>query len=177
VGPGRRGGVGVVVSERIQLDLDAFIATEYPKVVAAVGLITGNHQDAADAVQDAIVGFLAKPPTHPVTNLAAWFTVVASNRLRDAYRSAAAQRRALDRMGAPVDSAEDVIALLDRDVLDALRQLPLHQRQVCTLHYLMDQSIETIAEGLGVSEGTVKTHLHRARKALASRLRKEDHLG
>jgi RNA polymerase sigma-70 factor (ECF subfamily) len=169
--------VGVVVSERIQLDLDAFIATEYPKVVAAVGLITGNHQDAADAVQDAIVGFLAKPPTHPVTNLAAWFTVVASNRLRDAYRSAAAQRRALDRMGAPVDSAEDVIALLDRDVLDALRQLPLHQRQVCTLHYLMDQSIETIAEGLGVSEGTVKTHLHRARKALASRLRKEDHLG
>jgi RNA polymerase sigma-70 factor (ECF subfamily) len=80
-------------------------------------------------------------------------------------------------MGAPVVSAEDVIALLDRDVLDALRQLPLHQRQVCTLHYLMDQSIETIAEGLGVSEGTVKTHLHRARKALASRLRKEDHLG
>ena len=36
-------------------------------------------------------------------------------------------------------------------------------------------SVETIAEGLGVSEGTVKTQLHRARKALAARLRKEDH--
>ncbi len=123
------------------------------------------------------MGFLAKPPAHPVTNLAAWFTVVASNRLRDAHRSAAAQRRALERMGTPVDATEDAVVLLDRDVLDALRRLPLHQRQVCALHYLMDQSIETIAEGLGVSEGTVKTQLHRARKALASRLRKEDHLG
>jgi RNA polymerase sigma-70 factor (ECF subfamily) len=48
---------------------------------------------------------------------------------------------------------------------------------VCTLHYLLDQSVESIAEGLGVTEGTIKTQLHRARKALAAQLRKEDHHG
>jgi RNA polymerase sigma-70 factor (ECF subfamily) len=169
--------MSAVITQQVQLDLDAFVANEYPKVVAAVGLITGNRQDAADAVQDAIVGFLAKPPAHPVTNLAAWFTVVASNRVRDGYRSAAAESRASAKLGVPTEAVNDVVNSLDVDVVDALKQLPLQQRQVCTLHYLMDQSIETIAEGLGVSEGTVKTQLHRARKALATRLRKEDHHG
>ncbi len=169
--------MSVAVSERIQLELDAFVATEYPKVVAAVGLITGNRQDAADAVQDAIVGFLAKPPAHPVTNLAAWFTVVASNRVRDGYRSEAAKQRAVAKLGEPVEGMDDAIEMLDIDVMNAIKQLPLQQRQVVTLHYLMDQSVETIAEGLGVSEGTIKTQLHRARKALATRLRKEDHHG
>lgn len=167
----------MVVSEQLQLDLDAFVATEYPKVVAAVGLITGNRQDAADAVQDAIVGFLAKPPAHPVNNLAAWFTVVASNRVKDGYRSEAARQRAVAKLGMPVAETTDAIELLDVDVANALKSLPLQQRQVCALHYLMDQSVETIAEGLGVSVGTVKTQLHRARKALAARLRKEDHRG
>jgi len=169
--------MSVSVKEQVQLDLDAFVANEYPKVVAAVGLITGNRQDAADAVQDAIVGFLAKPPAHPVTNLAAWFTVVASNRVRDGYRSEGAKQRAVAKLGMPVEAVDDEIELLDVDVMTALKALPLQQRQVCALHYLMDQSIETIAEGLGVSEGTVKTQLHRARKALAARLRKEDHHG
>jgi len=173
----RREDMSVAVSERTQLELDAFVATEYPKVVAAVGLITGNRQDAADAVQDAIVGFLAKPPAHPVTNLAAWFTVVASNRVRDGYRSEAAKQRAVAKLGEPVEGVDDAIEMLDIDVMNAIKQLPLQQRQVVTLHYLMDQSVETIAEGLGVSEGTIKTQLHRARKALATRLRKEDHHG
>ena len=169
--------MSVAVSERVQVDLDAFVANEYPKVVAAVGLITGNRQDAADAVQDAIVGYLAKPPAHPVSNVAAWITVVASNRVRDGYRSAGAQQRALAKMGTPVEGVVDAIELLDIDVMNALKLLPMQQRQVCALHYLMDQSVETIAEGLGVTEGTVKTQLHRARKALAARLRKEDHHG
>ena len=165
------------VTATIQLDLDAFVTHEYPKVVAAVGLITGNRQDAADAVQDAIVGFLAKPPTHSVTNLAAWFTVVASNRVRDEYRSQSAQDRAVARLGVPEETTDDELAMLDIDVRAALMQLPLQQRQVCALHYLMDQSVETIAEGLGVSEGSVKTQLHRARKSLAARLGKGDHNG
>jgi RNA polymerase sigma-70 factor (ECF subfamily) len=67
--------------------------------------------------------------------------------------------------------------MLDHDVLRALKSLPLQQRQVVALHYLMDQSVDTIAEGLGVSAGSVKTQLHRARKTLAARIRVEDHRG
>jgi RNA polymerase sigma-70 factor (ECF subfamily) len=169
--------VSATVAMRAQLDLDAFVAHEYPKVVVAVGLITGSRQDAADAVQDAIVGFLAKPPGRPIDNLAAWITVVASNRARDRRRSKAAEGRALARVGVPDEGVEPAGRGLDVDVVAALETLPLQQRQVCVLHYLLDHSVATIAEGLGVSEGTIKTQLHRARTALAARLRKEDHRG
>jgi len=55
--------------------------------------------------------------------------------------------------------------------------LPRQQKQVCVLHYLLDHSVVSIAEALGVSEGTVKTQLHRARKSLAERLGTEDYRG
>lgn len=162
------------------MDLDAFVAHEYPKVVAAVALITGERQDAADAVQDAIVGYLAKPPAREISNLAAWITVVASNRARDLRRTRAAESRALAKVGVPDEQApefDETLAGLDVDIRRAIETLPLQQRQVCVLHYLLDQSVDTIAEGLGVKPGTVKTQLHRARSALAARLRREDHRG
>ncbi|MCS0498593.1 RNA polymerase sigma factor [Protaetiibacter mangrovi] len=162
--------MSIAVAESTQVDLDAFVATEYPKVVAAVGLITGNRQDAADAVQDALVGFLAKPPARPIQNLAAWITVVASNRARDLQRSRAAESRALEKVGVTDESVDAELAGLDIDVQAALMALPPQQKEVCVLHYLLDHSVEQIAEGLGVSMGTVKTQLHRARKALAARL-------
>ena len=169
--------MSVAVQQKTQVDLDHFVAHEYPQVVAAVGLITGNRQDAADAVRDALVGFLAKPPRHPVTNVSAWITVVASNRIRDQYRRKSAEQRALAKVGIDPEAMTDAQRMLDVDVMRALGELPLQQRQVATLHYLLDQSVDTIAEGLGVTPGTVKTQLHRARKALASRLRREDHRG
>ncbi|MBX3091735.1 MAG: RNA polymerase sigma factor [Cryobacterium sp.] len=163
--------------EKTHLDLDEFVATEYPKVVAAVGLITGNRQDAADAVQDAIVGYLSSPPAREIRNLAAWITVVASNRMRDRQRSRAAEVRALARVGLDDENVELERHGLDVDVAAALRELPQQQRDVCVLHYLLDQSVDTIAEGLGVSAGTIKTQLHRARQKLAARLGKEDARG
>jgi RNA polymerase sigma-70 factor, ECF subfamily len=169
--------VNAPVAERTRVDVDAFVAAEYPKVVAAVGIITGDRQDAADAVQDALVGYLAKPPSREITNLAAWITVVASNRARDIRRSRAAEARALAKVGVDDESVDAATQSLDIDVRKALESLPLQQRQVCVLHYLLDQSVETIAEGLGVTEGTIKTQLFRARRALAAQLRKEDHHG
>jgi RNA polymerase sigma-70 factor (ECF subfamily) len=160
---------------RVQLDLDRFVAAEYPKVVAAVGLITGDRQNAPDAVQDAMVRLLATPHRQEILNVAAWVTVVASNRVRDSYRKRGAEQRALAKISVPREGIEDAAELLDFDVQKALAKLPQQQRQVVVLHYLLDQSVETIAEGVGVSTGTVKTHLHRARKTLAMLLRKEDH--
>lgn len=169
--------MSVAVAERVQIDLDEFVAREYPKVVAAVGLITGDRQGAADAVQDAIVGYLSKPPRHEITNLAAWITVVASNRSRDQRRRSGAELRALGKVKPLTEEMTDELGMLDVDVKNAIMTLPLAQRQVCVLHYLVDQSVETIAEGLGVSTGTVKTQLFRARKALATKLEKGDDRG
>jgi RNA polymerase sigma-70 factor (ECF subfamily) len=155
------------------LDLEAFVATEYPRVVAAVRLITGDHDLAADAVQDAIVGMLASPPKHEPRNYAAYITVVASNKARDQLRRRGAEHRAYVKLPAPREQAADDLASLDTNVAEALRALPDRQREICVLHYLLDHSVEQIAHSLGVSTGTVKTQLHRARHALAAQLGKE----
>jgi len=52
----------------------------------------------------------------------------------------------------------------------AVLQLPARQRAVVVLHYLDDLPVSEVAAVLGCSEGTVKTHLHRARRALAGTL-------
>ncbi len=52
----------------------------------------------------------------------------------------------------------------------AVRRLPERQAQVVALHYLEDRSVADIAAVLEISPDTVKVHLHRGRKALASAL-------
>ena len=52
-----------------------------------------------------------------------------------------------------------------------LDRLPEKYRLVLTLYYLQDFSYDEIASALNVPMGTVKTHLHRARRLLVERLR------
>lgn len=152
-----------------QSALETFARHDYDAVVAAVARITGDHGGASDAVQDAVVGFLENPPSHAVANLAAWLTVVAVNKQRDRRRRALAEGRALARFGLPAETAADP-APLDHDMRAALGALPTRQREICVLHYVLDESVDTIANRLDVSSGAVKTHLFRGRKALAARL-------
>jgi RNA polymerase sigma factor (sigma-70 family) len=60
------------------------------------------------------------------------------------------------------------------DVGRAVSGLPLRQRQAVVLHYYLDLDVAETARTLGVSPGTVKTALHRARRTLAGRLREAD---
>ncbi|MBY8914168.1 sigma-70 family RNA polymerase sigma factor [Bacillus sp. YC2] len=60
------------------------------------------------------------------------------------------------------------------DLRNALETLDEHVQLTIQLYYFQDFSIPMIAEQTGMAEGTVKTHLHRARKALKQELEKED---
>ena len=51
-----------------------------------------------------------------------------------------------------------------------LAALPDVQREVITLFYLQEKSVKDVADLLDLPEGTVKSHLHRARRALAAML-------
>lgn len=59
---------------------------------------------------------------------------------------------------------------LDGTVWDAVRRLPVAQRDVVVLHYLYDLPIADIATAIRRPPGTVKRRLHEGRALLASAL-------
>lgn len=59
------------------------------------------------------------------------------------------------------------------DLEQALAQLPAHYRQALVLFYFEGKSYEAAAELLGLPVGTLKTHLHRARKLLRAALEEQ----
>ncbi|MGI8797663.1 MAG: SigE family RNA polymerase sigma factor [Acidimicrobiia bacterium] len=67
--------------------------------------------------------------------------------------------------------AEAVRAEGERHVVEAVRSLPRRQRECVVLRFYLDSSTAETAAALGVSEGSVKTHVHRALGALARELK------
>ena len=65
------------------LDVAEFLRTECPRVVATVRMTAGDRDGAADAVHEALVQLLTSGQRDWPRNVAAWITVVASNRARD----------------------------------------------------------------------------------------------
>lgn len=57
-----------------------------------------------------------------------------------------------------------------RHLLEVLRQLPVEQQTLLELHYWEDLGIAELAEVFETPEGTIRTRLHRARKALREKL-------
>ncbi len=63
------------------------------------------------------------------------------------------------------DAAFSDLELRDR-LEKAIAQLPEHYRLLIAAHYLKGVHYEALAETLGIPLGTVKTHLHRAKRQL-----------
>ena len=100
-----------------------------------------------------------------------WLYTIARNTCLSALRSET-HRRTL-----PFDSIEEPAGAGCSDVLKTielercLERLPEVQREVVTLFYLQDRSVDEVARMLDLPEGTVKSHLHRARLALAAMIK------
>jgi len=67
----------------------------------------------------------------------------------------------------------DIAEFVDPILLEAVRALPIKQREVIALRVILDLSINQTAEELGIAPGTVSTHLHKALLALRGALVKE----
>jgi len=72
---------------------------------------------------------------------------------------------------APASVEEQVAARSDQQaVVAALGQLPRRQRDCLVLRYYLELSVPEIAETMGLSANSVKTHLQRGLRALEQRL-------
>lgn len=158
-------------------DLRVFLVSEYPRLVAALTLASGNRSAAEEAVQEALARAWERSERgERIESLPAWVTRVALNHLRSGFRRLRVQRRAAAKMApepwagaAPFEDQEAAA-----DVARALAALPRRQREATVLRYYLDMDVSEVARSLGTSEGTVKTTLHRARKALAVSLGEQE---
>jgi RNA polymerase sigma-70 factor (ECF subfamily) len=151
-------------------DFDAFFCEHYDRLVRSVTVLTGDPHEAADAVQDAFVRAYARwSRLRRYDAPEAWVRKVAINRTRDTWRSRRRRERREERVAGREAAGPDATALVDSGLALAavLADLPHRQRAVAALHYVDDLSVAEIAESLGISQGTVKFHLNRARAALA----------
>jgi RNA polymerase sigma factor (sigma-70 family) len=61
-----------------------------------------------------------------------------------------------------------------RELLAAVDRLPRRQREALVLRYWLELSEREIADAMGVSPGSVKTHASRGLAALGRALKEED---
>ncbi|MGO9583044.1 MAG: SigE family RNA polymerase sigma factor [Acidimicrobiales bacterium] len=138
-------------------DFDEFFLRILPRTVRAARRLTGDPWIAEDVAVEA----LARAHAH--------WSRVAPLAWRDAWVLKVASREALHyvqrRPPTPPpdharDESDDVVLRLA--LVAALIRLPRRQRETIVLRYLCDLPEADVALALGVSAGTVKTHLHRA---------------
>jgi RNA polymerase sigma-70 factor, ECF subfamily len=129
--------------------------------------IMGDSASAEDVTQDAFVKMWQILPEYdgrasPSTLL---YTIVRNTAL-SALRTATHRRSASLDCSYEVPAASvDTAAQLETEQL--VRRLPGAEQQIVRLFYLQDRKVDEVAQMLGMPIGTVKSHLHRARRRLA----------
>ena len=137
----------------------------------AVALRTlGNTEDAADALQDALVSaFRAAATYRGDAAVTTWLHRVVVNACLDRVRRGKARPTVpLPETDLPARKDDHAVTETRLDVMAALARLPEHQRVALVLVDMQDMPVAEAAQVLGVAEGTVKSRCARGRAALAA---------
>jgi RNA polymerase sigma-70 factor (ECF subfamily) len=156
---------------------DDLYRREARRLVALAYGLSGSRRAAEELVQEAFLAAYRRwNQISAYDDPAAWLRRVVVNQSVSRIRRRVAEARAMTRLRAR-PTLPAVLPEQDEAVWRAVRALPRRQAQVVVLHYVDDLPIAEIAQVLGCSDGTVKTHLHRARQLLASALENHAHGG
>jgi RNA polymerase sigma-70 factor, ECF subfamily len=168
-------GVRPLSSALAPRPFDDFYRAEFPAVVGLAYALSGNRAGAEDLAQEA---FLAAHRNWPRVSAydkpEAWVRRVVANLSVSFFRRRMVEARALGRLALRREPALPELTAEDAEFWAAVRSLPRRQAQVVALHYLEDLPVGRIAEILGVTEGTVKAHLHAGRARLVAKLELEE---
>lgn len=149
---------------------EAFAARKLEPSYRIASLILGNAADAEDVTHDALVAaWRSWTSLRDPDRVDAWFGRILVNRCRDQLRQ--------NRRHRVVDISAELLELpaggdvsaeaADREaVARGFDQLDPDHRICVVLRYYGGRSIRQIAEETGVAEGTVKSRLHYALRAM-----------
>ena len=158
-----------VKTQKISPDVERALAEYGNSLYRLCSVMTGNREDAQDAVQDCFLRYITKAPDFNSTDHEkAWLIRVATNICHDILRS---RKRvsfvSLDEicnLGTSEDNAQ---------ILGLLMSLEEKYRIVMHLHYVEGYRTEEISSLLGISSAAVKKRLQRGRDALREIYEKE----
>ncbi|MGH8031181.1 MAG: RNA polymerase sigma factor [Luteimonas sp.] len=174
--------VAVASPSAVPATLDGFLTAIGTRAFRFAELGLRHREDALDAVQDAMMKMLAYQQ-RPANEWTPLFWSILRSRIIDTQRRRRFRFGWLSSAGASEDSTLD---WADQSpdpsrthdgreayakLTDALGTLPARQREVFTLRVLEELDVATTATVMRCSEGSVKTHLSRARAALQRHLK------
>jgi RNA polymerase sigma-70 factor (ECF subfamily) len=134
--------------------------------------------DAADVAQEVfIAAWKQLPRFQPRASFRTWLHAITVRRCAQSARGARRRPASLEGLGEfePFTSDTAVHDVAERHELEtalhaAVQSLPRAQREAIVLHYFGELTCAETAEAMGVSPGSVMTHLFRARKTLRNTL-------
>jgi RNA polymerase sigma factor (sigma-70 family) len=164
--------MGVVTGEAEHRALvEDLFRTAYGELVGLATLVTGDRETGEDLAQDAFAGLLRRGPLDDPDAAVGYLrrAVVNGARGRLRRRAVAERPHRADPPPGRAASVEDAALASDdaRAVAQALARLPLRQRECVAVCTLLGLSHREAAALLGVSAGSVKTHVHRGTRRLA----------
>ena len=148
--------------------LEELIRTHQDTLYRAALAILGDAHEAEDAVQDAFLRYWERAPDFPdAARERAWLLTVTVNGCKSRLRAPWRRRTA------PLLDTYPAAAAEEREVVEAVQALPPKDRAVVHLYYYEGYQTAEIAAMTGQREGTVRSHLSRARDKLRRLLKGE----
>ena len=159
-------------------EFSAFFRAEYPGLVALATAVTGDRQAGEDVAAEAMSrAFRRWNRVSSYDRPGAWTRRVAINLLHSRRRRVGSEVRAALRLrprtsATTGDRSDEVVGADSFQRLLSL--LAPRQRTATALFYLDDLPVAEIAQLMGCTDGTVKSHLHAARAAIADALQENE---
>ncbi len=138
-------------------------------------IFTEDRNSAEDIVQEAFIRlYRSASRIADPAKAAPYLRSIVLNLARDHNRRglmSLRHRSSESSVGQPPEPEDEALALeTTREVISALGDLPARQRECLVLRYYMELSEREIADTLGISPNSVKTHCRRAMAGLQGRL-------
>ena len=125
-----------------------------------------RREDAEETIHDLFVRFWENRERFDPDkgSLRTWLYAILKNLLYDSYRKSRRSPKHTSLEDLDLSLIEDHDEMID--LTSALNQLSVDDKELLTLFYINEWSIEEISELLNKEKGAVKVSLHRARKRL-----------
>ena len=168
-----------VVAAFVATDRDALVAElfrlEGARLVRLARLFTDDRNAAEDLVQEAFIRLhRAAHRIKDPSKAGPYLRSIVINLARDHNRRGLMSLRHQEAIPAGIEpeAPEDVLVMDDerRRLLDEVRALSPRQRDCVLLRFYLELSESEIAETLGISKNSVKTHFRRGMETLRNRL-------